>query len=73
MRYIIYIVISTLVILIILSGYLAFISGLTELGPVIEQFSAAFGKLIGGLIMMISGFSLIGILIHYYILKKRSK
>jgi len=72
MRYIIYIVITVLIILLILSGYLAFISSLTELGPVIESFSAAFGKLIGGLIMMISGFSLIGILIHYYILKRRS-
>jgi len=73
MRYIIYVVIATLVILIIVSGHLAFISGLTDLGPVIEQFSTAFGKLIGGLIMMISGVSLIGMLLHYYILKKRSK
>jgi hypothetical protein len=73
MRYIIYVVIAILVILLIVSGYLAFISGLTDLGPVIEQFSTAFGKLIGGLIMMISGVSLVGMLLHYYILKKRSK
>jgi TRAP-type mannitol/chloroaromatic compound transport system permease small subunit len=72
MRYIIYIVIVISVTLLILSGYLSFVSSLNEIGPVIEQFSAAFGKLIGGLIMMISGFSLIGILIHYYILKRRS-
>jgi hypothetical protein len=73
MRQIIYIVIAIFVTLLILSGYLAFVSSLTELSPVIEKFSAAFGKLIGGLIMMITGFSLIGILIHYFILKRRSK
>jgi hypothetical protein len=73
MRYIIYVVIAILVILLILSGYLAFISGLTDLGPVIEQFSTAFGKLIGGLIMMVSGVTLVGILLHYYILRRRSK
>ncbi len=73
MRYIIYVVIAILVILLILSGYLAFISGLTDLGPIIEQFSAAFGKLIGGLIMMISGIALVGMLLHYYILRRRTK
>jgi len=71
MRYIIYVVIAISVILLILSGYLAFISGLTDLGPVIEQFSTAFGKLIGGLIMMISGVTLVGMLLHYYILRRR--
>lgn len=71
MRTFIWIVIGLFIVILIASGYLSLISGLTDLGPVIGQFSAAFGKVIGGIIMIISGVSLIGILVHYHILKRR--
>jgi hypothetical protein len=68
-----WITVSAVVVILIFGGYLSIRSGLTDLGPVITQFSSAFGKVIGGLIMIISGFSLTGMLIHYHILKRGKK
>jgi len=68
-----WIVVGAVVVILIFGGYLSLRSGLTDLGPVITQFSSAFGKVIGGLVMIISGFSLTGILVHYHILKRDKK
>lgn len=68
-----WIVVGAVVVILIFGGYLSLRSGLTDLGPVITQFSSAFGKFIGGLVMIISGLSLTGILIHYQILKRSKK
>ena len=68
-----WIVVGAFVVILIFGGYLSLRSGLTDLGPVITQFSSAFGKFIGGLVMIISGLSLTGILIHYQILKRNKK
>ena len=70
---IIWVVVGSIVVILVIGGYLSIIRGLTELGPVIEQFSAAFGQVIGGIVMMISGVSLTGILTHYYVLKRGRK
>jgi uncharacterized membrane protein len=69
----IWIVVGLTIIILVIGGYFSLISGLHELGPMIEQFSAAFGKVIGGIVMIITGVSLTGILVHYYILKRRNK
>ena len=68
-----WIAVGAVVVILIFGGYLSLRSGLTDLGPVITQFSSAFGKVIGGLVMIISGFSLTGILVHYHILKSDKK
>lgn len=68
-----WIAVGAVVVILIFGGYLSLRSGLTDLGPVITQFSSAFGKVIGGLVMIISGFSLTGILVHYHILKRDKK
>jgi hypothetical protein len=68
-----WIVVGAVVVILVFGGYLSIKSGLTDLGPVITQFSSAFGKVIGGTIMIISGFSLTGMLIHYHILKRGKK
>ena len=69
----IWVVVGLIIIILVIGGYFSLISGLHELGPMIEQFSAAFGKVIGGIVMIITGVSLTGILVHYYILKRKAK
>ncbi len=69
----IWIVVGLIAAILLIGGYFSIISGLTELGPVIEQFSAAFGKVVGGIVMILSGISLVGMLTHYYILKRGRK
>ncbi len=68
-----WVVVGSIVAILIFGGYLSISSGLTDIGPIIEQFSSAFGKVIGGIVMIISGISLTGILLHYYILKQDKK
>jgi uncharacterized membrane protein len=69
----IWVVVGLIIVILVIGGYFSVISGLHELGPMIEQFSAAFGKFIGGIVMIITGVSLTGILVHYYILKRRNR
>jgi hypothetical protein len=66
----IWIAVGSIIIILILGGYLSLISGLTDLGPILTHFSTSFGKVIGGLVMIVSGVSLTGMLLHYYILKR---
>jgi len=69
----VWIAVAATVIVMIVGGYLSAISGLNELGPVLVQFSSAFGKVIGGITLMVSGVALVGALVHYYLLRRRDR
>jgi hypothetical protein len=69
----VWVAVATTVIVMIVGGYISAASGLRELGPVLAQFSSAFGKVIGGITLMVSGVALVGTLVHYLFLTRKKK
>jgi hypothetical protein len=73
MMKVVWVAVAAAVVVMVVGGYISTISGLNELGPVLVQFSSAFGKVIGGITPMVSGVALVGTVVHYYFLTRKRK
>jgi hypothetical protein len=71
MMKVVWVAVAAAVVVMVVGGYISTISGLNELGPVLVQFSSAFGKVIGGITLMVSGVALVGTVVHYYFLTRK--
>ena len=69
----IWIAIGVIIVIMAVGGYFSTISGFTELGPIMSEFSSALGKVVGGIVLIVSAIALTGILIHYRILRYKNK
>lgn len=73
MMKVVWVAVAAAVVVMVVGGYISTISGLNELGPVLVQFSSAFGKVIGGITLMVSGVALVGTVVHYYFLTRKKE
>jgi type II secretory pathway component PulF len=71
MMKVVWVAVAAAVVVMVVGAYISTISGLNELGPVLVQFSSAFGKVIGGITLMVSGVALVGTVVHYYFLTRK--
>ncbi|WP_455364230.1 hypothetical protein [[Eubacterium] cellulosolvens] len=69
----IWVVIGVIIVIMVVGGYFSTISGFTELGPIMSEFSSALGKVVGGVVLIVSAIALAGVLIHYHILRYKKK
>ena len=69
----IWVAVGIVIVIMAIGGYFSLMSGLSELTPIMSEFSSALGKVVGGIVLIVSGIALAGILVHYRILRYKNK